>query len=176
MMDKAFDMMIDEAVRGGPDSETFRRLVQMVGKRGELLGFDTPIAAAREYVQRRIASHIDEWGPMLAPGRYADDETEAAIQRVQQHADPNWRNEAQEAVAHCARTMRHFTSDDVHDAMSQEFRTHEPRAMGAVMRWGVGQGLIRHSGRQVKTKRAQSHRSPRTVWESCALVQEARAG
>jgi hypothetical protein len=93
--------------------------------------------------------------------------TEEAIARAGKHADTNWKAAAMQAVLHLASEQTWFTADDVWRVLgSSEAETHERRALGAVMRECQKQGIIRASGRYVKSKRIECHSRPVRVWES----------
>ena len=90
---------------------------------------------------------------------------DAAIDQVEAHADAEWKRHALEAVARLARERRRFTTDDVWAVMGK-VGTHEPRAMGAVMRQAFRLGLVRGTEDYVKSKRVACHGRPLRVWES----------
>ena len=63
-----------------------------------------------------------------------------AITRVGEHADPRWMITARRATVHIATTVHTFTSDDIWDELEfwyPHVRTHDNRAMGAVLTWAV---------------------------------------
>ena len=79
--------------------------------------------------------------PDLAEARVRRDQAVAA---VEEFADPAWKDVALRAIRHVAEHNRSFISDDVWDAMAQHYphlEPREPRAMGAVMRQAVKDGL-----------------------------------
>jgi len=67
---------------------------------------------------------------------------DAAIQRVDEHADPAWRETALAAVSSLAAAGQPFTTDDVVRALPATVSTHEPRALGAVMQRLSREGAI----------------------------------
>lgn len=93
--------------------------------------------------------------------KLADD----GIRRADEHADRDWKQEAYEAVADLALFCDHFTTDDVHERLAGA-TTHEPRAMGAIMRRAARDGLIEATDRYVASDRAVAHRNPKRVWRS----------
>lgn len=91
------------------------------------------------------------------------DEVEEAradgIERADEHADPEWRVSAMQGIALLARTGEPFTADDVLaylDSVAQD--THNLSALGPVFLRAARAGLIRKTGRQVRTKLARRHR------------------
>ena len=91
---------------------------------------------------------------------------EEAIARVNRNAAPDWADEFYEAVRTVARSRKEFTTRDVrtlYDLAPDAPQTHEPRAIGAVMRRAQREGLI------VKTERFEdtgTHCAPQRVWRS----------
>lgn len=89
----------------------------------------------------------------------------AAIQQAGDNADPEWTALAHATLRYVASLGAEFTTDDIW--LRLEFRnihTHEPRAMGAVMRAAVRDGLIEKTGAYVESSRPQSHARPIPVW------------
>ena len=94
---------------------------------------------------------------------------DAAIDRVEEHADQEWRDAATLAVEACALTRRHFTSDHVWQHMVEAdvtATTHEPRAMGAIMRAASNAGWCERTDVTKNSTRPQCHRRPLRVWRS----------
>lgn len=90
-----------------------------------------------------------------------------SMARVEQHADDVWKREALAAVVRVARERGRFTTDDVWQALDGvEAGTHEPRAMGAVMRQAARQGWVRATDGYVRSSRVACHARPLRVWES----------
>lgn len=90
-----------------------------------------------------------------------------ALKRVEAHADTAWKRAATRAVYLCAKQHPYFTTDDVWDLIPDNVTTHEPRALGAVMRKAVGAGWIRAADKApIKSKRVSRHAGPMSVWES----------
>ena len=108
--------------------------------------------------------HIYEGGKPTLPGADARDE---AIKRVDAHASETWKRVAWSIVRYLAETQLEFTTDDVWQALkARRVTTHEPRAIGAVMRSFAKSGVIRNTKRMVESNREACHRRPVTVWES----------
>ena len=93
--------------------------------------------------------------------------TEEAIARAGKHANTGWKAAATQAVLHLASGQAWFTADDVWRILGDsEAQTHERRALGAVMRECQKQGIIRATGRYMKSQRIECHSRPVMVWES----------
>ena len=105
-------------------------------------------------------------GHYLHPGAQARDE---AMQQVDDHADTSWKGKALAAVLHIAEHGDEVTTDEVWAALEKWYphlRTHEPRAMGPVMRRAAGLGLIERTERTTLSVRPENHRRPVRVWRS----------
>jgi len=89
---------------------------------------------------------------------------EASIAQVDAAASPDWKTAAIGAVAHLARSQDTFTTDDVWKLAP--CTTHEPRAMGAVMRHAAGLGMCVATERYEQSERVACHRRPLRVWQS----------
>ena len=104
---------------------------------------------------------------------YETEQAEAArdeaIARVEHNADRNWMVAAQTAVAFLAMTCDEFTTDEMWEALREVDATHEPRAMGAVMRAAARRGLVVKTDRVRNSVRPECHARPVAVWRS--LVQ-----
>lgn len=84
-----------------------------------------------------------------------------AIDVMEAKAKLRWKDEALAAVMHLAATRAEFTTDDVWALVQLSGEhTHEPRAMGAVMRQAARDGAI------AKTDRVVNSARPVTVWRS----------
>lgn len=96
-----------------------------------------------------------------------------AIARVERHAAPDWKAEAWDAVQVVAARAEEFTTDEVWAELAQRRNgasTHEPRAMGAIMRNAEAAGLIEPTERWRLSDRAACHRRPMRVWRRKASV------
>jgi hypothetical protein len=92
-------------------------------------------------------------------------ETQMAIEQVEQNANPDWLETARLVVVSLAKTGQPFTADDVWDKLAGHSAvTHEPSALGAVMRKVASAGLIRATGDYVKSRRPEAHQRPIRVW------------
>lgn len=91
--------------------------------------------------------------------------TDAAVDRAGTNANVLWLREADATVAVLCKIGDDFTTDDVWRILTDKgVETHEPRAMGAVMRKKSKEGFIRPAGYTRKTLRRSSHRRPLEVW------------
>ena len=84
------------------------------------------------------------------------------MQQVEQNANAEWLKAAWKTVLRLAHTGEAFTSDKVF--LLTRGSTHEPRAMGAVMRKASRSGIIKPTGRWVDTGRKVSHNRPMREW------------
>lgn len=91
--------------------------------------------------------------------------TDEAVERAGAHADADWMAAALGAVAACARRTSHFTTDDVY-AYLTDASTHEPRAMGAVMRKAQAAGICQATDQYRPSSRPAAHQNPKRVWQS----------
>lgn len=90
-----------------------------------------------------------------------------AIARVYENADVPWTVTALRVIAHVASTKGTFTTDDVWDELATTgASTHEPRAMGAMMRIAVREGLIVGTSTYLPSVRSTCHGRPVKVWEA----------
>jgi hypothetical protein len=121
-------------------------------------GIEATARAARE--ARREAAQPGH----LAAGVLRRDE---AIDRVDTHADDDWRTRARDAIRLLAETLPTLTGDDLWRVVE---KPAEPRASGAVFRWAASQGLIEPTADFVPTTQATSHASPSRVWRSKAYM------
>lgn len=93
------------------------------------------------------------------------DNAQMSIDQVEQHADTEWLTMATGIVKFLAAGTHPFTTDQVWTMLERiPVATHEPRALGAVMRKLAKQGVIRTTGEYVKTQRREAHSRPIPVW------------
>lgn len=91
------------------------------------------------------------------------------IARADRNADTEWKKAADLSVRAVARRMTVFTTDDVWDELHlnhPDAHTHEPRALGAVMKRAMRDGLIIQTEQFVRSRRPQAHKAPIQVWGS----------
>lgn len=99
----------------------------------------------------------------------AEDVTNEAIERAGTNANPTWREAAEAAVYRVCKRHEFFVSEDVWQELGageQTASTHEPRALGAVMRQAARLGYCVATERWQKTQRVAAHRRPQQVWRS----------
>ena len=99
-----------------------------------------------------------------------------AINRVEANANAEWRVAAYKACCLCAQQWIELSTDDVWelmDALFPDCRTHEPRAMGAIMRQAARAGKIEASGEYFKSRRPQCHGRPVAIWDSLTFDHDA---
>ena len=90
-----------------------------------------------------------------------------ALQRAERHAAEKWKQAALEAVEFLARNRSEFTSEAVLEILERSpYTTHEPRAMGAVIRKAHRVGFIEPTDVFVPSVRSRTHRMPKRVWAS----------
>ena len=91
---------------------------------------------------------------------------EEAIDRVEAHANSEWKDVAYLTATRVAQQKRFFTSEEVWDALSGDVRTHEPRAMGAVMRRLRKERIVEPTDQFVTSTSPLGHGRPSRVWRS----------
>lgn len=89
-----------------------------------------------------------------------------AIQRAKEHADREWYGDALGIVAALARRGEAFTTDDVWAQTDPTLSTHEPRALGAVMRDARKRGWIVPTSEYRQSSRLECHGRPVRVWRA----------
>jgi len=92
--------------------------------------------------------------------------TDQAVQQVGDNAEPAWFQSALDTVKILAERKEPFTTDDVWDLLKtrQTTETHEPRAMGAVMRQAKSIGLVAPTSEYRLSRRIECHQRPIRVW------------
>lgn len=91
---------------------------------------------------------------------------EEAINRVDSHANTEWKSVAYLTAMRVARQKRFFTSEEVWDALPDEVHTHEPRAMGAIMRRLRKEKVVEPTDQFVISTSPLGHGRPSRVWRS----------
>jgi hypothetical protein len=85
-----------------------------------------------------------------------------ALQRVEEHADPDWKTLAYEVLVDLCRTGDEWTTDDFWLRMRlrhPDVTTHEPRALGALIRRLLRDGMAEKTGRFGESTRPEAHRA-----------------
>ena len=91
---------------------------------------------------------------------------DVAIRQVDQNADADWKSVAYATGFQLAQRQQSITSEEIFDAMPSDVGTHEPRAMGAVMRKLSKDGVISPSNEFVRSTSVRGHGRPSRVWKS----------
>lgn len=89
-----------------------------------------------------------------------------AIGRVEVHADAAWKRHVMKVIHGLATERSRFTTDDVWARLDPDHGTHEPRAMGAMMRQAAKAGIITPTDAYEQSARPECHARPVRVWES----------
>jgi hypothetical protein len=89
-----------------------------------------------------------------------------AVTRVGQHADPAWADSVLHHIWTIATSSPEMTTDDVWVLVADDTRTHEPRALGSLMRRAASEGWIYATDSYVPSQRAACHARPVRVWRS----------
>lgn len=103
--------------------------------------------------------------PSLLDALAARDE---AIDRVEVNAQQAWKAAAREVLADLCATRDTITSDDLWFALAdRDVTTHEPRAMGAVIREAARDGRLSGTRQYRPSERPECHARPIKVWVVC---------
>jgi hypothetical protein len=93
------------------------------------------------------------------------DNAQMSIDQVEEHADQEWIVLATGIVKALAAGRHPFTTDKVWTMLERiPVATHEPRALGAVIRRLARDGIIIKTGAYVNTTRREAHSRPIPVW------------
>ncbi len=79
-----------------------------------------------------------------------------AMEQADYHAAPDWKSEARAALESLIASGIDFTADDIWELCSAE--THEPSALGPVIRRVAVEGRIRKTGAYRPSRYARRHR------------------
>lgn len=91
---------------------------------------------------------------------------DAAIAQAEEHADRVWLSAAKQIVWDLIKDGRPFTTDDCWARLDTlDVVTHEPRALGAVLRAAAKAGYIEQTGEYVATARPKAHSRPIPYWK-----------
>ena len=89
-----------------------------------------------------------------------------AIDKAAAGADAEWWAAARLAIRALCNRGTPFTTDAVWFLLDRaQVKTHDPRALGAVVRAACKDGLIRPPGEYHKSIRKECHRRPLAVWQ-----------
>jgi hypothetical protein len=94
--------------------------------------------------------------------------TTQAINKVERNADEQWIITALFIIYFLAIEQTQFTADMVWEEFEHypTVTTHEPRAMGAVMRKAQKIGFISRTSFFVNSNRTSCHNGPKRIWKS----------
>lgn len=93
-------------------------------------------------------------------------ERDKAIDLVEANASHNWKNVAYVTALAIAVRQRTLVSEDVWEHMPEGTYTHEPRAMGAIMRQLRKDNIIVPTGEYTISKSPLGHGRPSHIWKS----------
>lgn len=92
---------------------------------------------------------------------------EESLEQVKANANRLWMEAAKRIVYDLCGSRKEFTTDEIWQELDKTMhKTHEGRALGAIMREAARNGWCRKSGRWTKTKRENCHGSDIPIWES----------
>lgn len=87
------------------------------------------------------------------------------MDRAEDHADDTWLLAAKRVVWDLIQLGQPFTTDAVWERLDAlGVRTHEPRALGAVMRAAASAGYLTNTGSYFKSQRPDCHSRPVPLW------------
>jgi hypothetical protein len=113
---------------------------------------------------------LQQWAELVQTSNenLRDAVTNEAIDRAGNHADGTWMLEARLALEAIIATYEYFTTDDVWQLLDERgvHLTHEPRAMGALIREQQRLRRIKPTGRYKKSSRIECHKRPIMIWET----------
>ena len=94
--------------------------------------------------------------------------TTQAINKVERNANEQWVSTAMFIILYLSKEHTQFTADMVWSEFKHypTIKTHEPRAMGAVMRKAQKIGLISRTSFFVNSNRTSCHNGPKRIWKS----------
>lgn len=101
--------------------------------------------------------------PTLFDAPTGDTLRDEALARVELNADARWFHRATRFIRWLKAGVE-FTADDVWYSLGDEETTHEPRALGAVIRAAAKANLIRKTGAYRPSTRPACHSRPVAVW------------
>lgn len=95
----------------------------------------------------------------------AIDARDEAVTRVGRNADPAWADEVMHLIWVTATSSPDMTTDDIW-ALLRDTTTHEPRALGALMKRAAAEGWIAATDTYRPSQRVACHARPVRVWRS----------
>lgn len=106
---------------------------------------------------------------MLQNEEMAIQETCIAMNRALIGADEQWKEAVIEAIKYLTYTRKEFSGDDILEIVSnsENIFTNTTGALGPICRQMAKAGLIRNSGKIVRSKIPNKHGNIHIIWESC---------
>ena len=89
-----------------------------------------------------------------------------AVTRVERHADRDWKRHVLDVIWGLAAFRPELTSDDVWQLLDDDLGTHEPRALGAMLKKAASEGWVTATDSYRPSARAACHARPLRVWRS----------
>lgn len=86
-----------------------------------------------------------------------------AIERGLESAAPGWQETALQAAYDLCLRMTEFTTDELESVAA---KTHDPRAIGGIMRIAAKRGWCAATDRTRESRLASCHGRPKRVWKS----------
>lgn len=115
--------------------------------------------------ERSILSHDQGRIDGMTDRQASIDARDAAIERVEEHADARWKGAAWNALHRVLARKKEFIAADVFAEIPEHLRdVREPRAMGAIIKAAQQAKLIEPTDRHRATDSVRSHRRPQRVW------------
>jgi hypothetical protein len=90
----------------------------------------------------------------------------AALDRVETHANPAWKERVNATIARLAHAHAEITTDMVWASLGDDVATHEPRALGPLMKSAATRGLIEKTARTTQCTRPVRNGGDVRVWRS----------
>lgn len=88
-----------------------------------------------------------------------------ALHRALRNANDPWKSAAVAAIVRCSTIADTFTTDEVWAELHRSgYSTHEPRALGAVMKMVASDGLIEATPNWRQSIRPECHARPVRIW------------
>jgi hypothetical protein len=93
--------------------------------------------------------------------------TDCAIEAAVDAADPAWRDTAIRVVRGLCMSQATLSADDIWNALkAYNEATHEPRALGGILRHCAKLGYCKVSDQYIKSRLPQRHSRPIPLWYS----------
>ena len=104
----------------------------------------------------------------LFDSNIAEQKKQEALHQVEENANPEWIKAAKYAVKRVAEKLPFFTSDDVWLYLDKIKApdTHNPAAMGAIMKWVASNDLGEATGKHKPSIRTTTHKRQLMIWKS----------